>query len=99
MSLLTPHLRSEPTLYLLGDQKAPGSIPFMPLWCCCFLEQASTQLLVGTWWPGVIWESSPPSCNINRCLLLTGEANAQLSLSRLAVMRSLWNFGFRNLSP
>ena len=40
---------------------------------------------MGTWWPGVNWGSSPPSYNINGYLVLTGEANAQLSLSRLVV--------------
>ena len=36
---------------------------------------------MGPWWPGVNWGSSPPSCNINGYLVLTGEANVQLSMS------------------
>ena len=44
---------------------------------------------LGTWWSGAIWESRPLS---NEYLLFTGEANTQLSLFHLAVLRSLWNF-------
>ena len=36
-------------------------------------------------------------CNINGHLVLTGEAHAQLSLSRLVVLRSLWNLSFHDL--
>ena len=43
---------------------------------------------MGTWSPGVNWESSPPSCNINVYLVITGEANSQLSLSHLAMLGS-----------
>jgi len=45
------------------------------------------------WRPGINWGSSLTSFNINVCLVLTGEANVHLSLSHLAVLRSLWNFG------
>ena len=55
-------------------------------------------LNLGTWWPGVNWESSPPSCNINGYLMFSGEANSQLSLSCLTMLESLWNFRFCDLS-
>ena len=51
--------------------------------------------ILGTW-PVVIWGSSHPIviCNINGYQVFTGEANSQMSLSCLAVLWSLWNFGF-----
>jgi len=33
------------------------------------------------WGPGINWRSSPPSCNIDEYLVITEEANAQLSIS------------------
>ena len=33
------------------------------------------------WGPGINWGSSPPSCNTNGNLVITGKANAQLSIS------------------
>ena len=32
--------------------------------CVCVTLLQSTQLLMGIWWPGVNWGSSPLSCNI-----------------------------------
>ena len=68
-----------------------------PIWCCChFLEQEiSLTLLQSTQLCTVAW------ChlgNTNRHLVFTGEVNFQLSLSHLAVLGSLWNCGFHNLS-
>ena len=58
----------------------------------CVILLQSTQLY---WEPGVNWGSSP---HINGYLVFTGETNAQLSLSHLTVLGSLWNFGFRDLN-
>ena len=52
---------------------------------------------MGTWWLVTTREAAHPAV-ISVYLALTGEANAQLSLSHLVVLRSLWNFGFHNLS-
>ena len=51
-------------------------------------------------WPGANWGSSPPSFNIKRYLVFSGETNSQkLFLFHLVVLESLWNFRFHNLSP
>ena len=55
-----------------------------------FTHFAPVYPAVGTWWPGVNWESNQLSCNINHHLTITGEANAQLSFC----VKSLWNSKF-----
>ena len=65
----------------------------------CVCTRALLTLYPAVYWgPGVIWGNSPPSCNTNEYLVFTWEVNAQLSLSHLAVLGSLWNFRFCDLS-
>jgi len=74
-----------------ANRKVAGLIPARdPLVSFCFIEQETLLTLLQftqpyKWGPGVNWRNSPPSCNINRYLLITGKANAQLSLSCLAM--------------
>ena len=50
---------------------------------------------MGTWWPGINWGSSPPSCDINGYLVLTGEANANCPCltQQLKVQDCRWTLG------
>ena len=53
--------------------------------CMCVCVPVYPAVKMGTWWSGANWGSSPPSYNINGYLVYTREANAQLSMSHIAV--------------
>ena len=73
-----------------GNRKVPGSmLGYMQIGA--FVVSLSKKLyshcsslpscILGTWWPGVNWGSSPPSCNINGYLVLTEEVNVNCPFS------------------
>ena len=77
------------------NQKAPGLMPGFPNVSLSkkHYSHYSSQpsCIMRIWWSSVNWGSSPPSCNNNGYLVVTGEANSQMPLSPLAMLGLLWN--------